>query len=608
MSFNLSWRHFHLIVRYICISLSLCSCIVHAAGPTNAIGKKNRAAFTIFESIPLDSSTPTFSLLGGAVGYSGRGLEIQPDSTENANSASLIAGIPAMPYVSASKTKDEITTQATAFLQPYVNYIGTSLKTWMAANGYKASSFVYQQELTPRGAGRTMKLIWQVSITDGGRLIYGAPRVIDSDPSYVYITYTSLQATQGLPSTWKYTDAGLMKWQIRRKDGTPVTSWVTINTNGAFDTPESGDTNAGLNCIVNKNSSSACITSYVDAKQLIADSNSNGAIIDYVRQLQPLYDTTIDTATGNTVQSPRMSFAINTRTLTPSDCSHAQYRNAGTYGFTLQSTVDRYTLREGENAAQLAQRFNTTSLSPTQPFDLTQNTSLHSNDLQGLVINPFDSNGALISTATLPSSTYVSPLSLNDSNLGNVAVLGYGQGGGRGYTGESINVSSYMSGNTFVLSMSTPWIEGYDDGRVIRDTYIQLNIPLCRIESAVITSSGAVQGQVIFVNGTAVSATDGVGFQTSLWDPDAPGGCDDYGCSTGGPLVVWNQPMVQYVTQPFSWGQLLRNSNAYWHSNSYVPIDFKSKLVNGTNTFLFQHLTFHGSVSAAELRITVAPY
>jgi hypothetical protein len=409
--------------------------IAHGAGPTAAIGKKNRTAASVIETVPLNSTNATFTLFSGAVGYSGSGLQIQPDN--NAYGATSIASVPIMPYTSGSKTKDEIVTQATNFLLPFATDVGNALKAWMTANNYKAASFVYEQELIPSGVSRTMKLVWQLSITEGGRTMYGAPRVIDGDPTYVYITYTPKALAVGLPSTWAYADAGILKWQLRKRDGTPQTNWVNIDTNGAYDEPvaNGSDPNSGVNCLANKRSSPSCPTAYTDAHTLISSTSSNGAIIDYTRKLQPQYTTLSDGS-----QQPNMAISFDTRSLHHNNsCTNGTIRTAGRYGLTLTNTFDRFVLDDTQTTPTLVKRNTSNSFSPTQGFDYTQTTSLPISQVQSLVINPFDPTGPLVSTSAVPGVQYTAPIY---------------EDGDTGQTQESIN----HNGEYRVCSASDPWI------------------------------------------------------------------------------------------------------------------------------------------------------
>ena len=435
--------------QFLGIALLLGHSIAHGAGPTAAIGKKNRTAASVIETIPLNSTSATFTLFSGAVGYSGSGLQIQPDN--NAYGATSIASVPIMPYTSGSKTKEEIVIQATNFLLPFATDVGNALKAWMSANNYKASSFVYEQELIPSGVSRTMKLVWQLSVADGGRTMYGAPRVIDGDPTYVYITYTPKALATGLPITWAYADAGIFKWQLRKRDGTPQTNWVNIDTKGKYDEPteDGSDPNFGVNCLADKRSSTNCPTEYTDARTLISSTSSNGAIIDYTRKLQPQYTITSDGS-----QQPTMAISFDARSLHHnSSCTNGTIRTAGRYGLTLTNIFDRFVFDDTQKIPSLVKRNTSNSFSPTEGFDYTQTTALSISQLQALVINPFDPTGPLVSTSAIPGVQYTAPIY---------------EDGDTGRTRESIT----YNGEYRVCSSSDPWIGNlYTGGRGGRPVY-----------------------------------------------------------------------------------------------------------------------------------------
>lgn len=253
--------------------------------------------------------------------------------------------------------------------------------------------------------------------------MYGAPRVIDGDPTYVYITYTPKALAAGLPSTWAYADAGIFKWQLRKRDGTPQTNWVNIDTNGAYDEPTANgsDPNFGVNCLADKRSSPSCPTAYTDAHTLISSTSSNGAIIDYTRKLQPQYTTASDGS-----QQPNMAISFDTRSLHHNDsCTNGTIRTAGRYGLTLTNTFDRFVFDDSQTTPSLVKRNTSNSFSPTQGFDYTQTTALSISQIQALVINPFDPTGPLVSTANVPGVQYTAPI-YEDGTSGRVTKFVHG--------------------------------------------------------------------------------------------------------------------------------------------------------------------------------------
>lgn len=407
--------------------LLLASAVITAAGSsTIATSKKNRTTVSVIQTVPLNSSNATFTLVSGAVGYTGNGLQIQPDN--NSNGATTVASVPIMPYTSGSKTKDEILKQANNFLLPFASDVGKALKVWMTTNNYKAGSFIYEQELIPSGVNRPMRLVWQLAVADGGRILFGSPRVIDGEPTYIYITYTPKAVAEGLPSNWAFADAGILKWQLRKRDGTPQTDWININTYGAYDEPiiNGSDPNFGVNCLADKGSGTNCPSAYTDAKSLISSTSSNGAIIDYTRALKPQYK-----ALSDGTQQPNMAISFDTRTLTHNNsCTNGTFRTAGRYGLTLVNTFDRYVVDEKSTTPNLVKRTTANSFSPTQGFDFNQVTALSISQIQGLVINPFAPTSPLISSGSVPGVQYIAPVyETGDSGQTKIYVTYGGQTG-----------------------------------------------------------------------------------------------------------------------------------------------------------------------------------
>ena len=600
---------------------------LQASGPTVAIGKKTRTAFTVIETVPLNASTASFTLTSGKVGHTGNGLQIQPDNNAASTTVSTIASVPVMPYTSGSATKDAIIAQATSWLVPYASSLTTSLKSWMSINNYKAGSFIYEQELVPQGVSRSMKLVWQLAVSDTGRGLYGAPRLIDADPTYVYVTYTPKSVATGLPTSWAYSGAGILKWQLRKRDGTPQTSWVSVDTNGAYDAPTTNgvDIDFGLKCLADKTSSLGCPTAYLDTKTLITNTASMGAIIDYVRQVAPVYDSSTDASSGATVQTPRVSVSIDTRTLTPTDCTNSTYRNTGSYGFTLNSNVDRYTVNEDMTTPQFVQRFTSTSTSPTSSYDLTVATTLSSAQLQAQVLNPFDTSTGLVAVSVVPYLTYLAPLSVIDTSP-TLEITSYSRERLASLTGT-------WNGRIYVIETNTGSRD--QDQGYFRNSEFTLNVPLCQIEYARVTRNWADDQSLVAVNNQPVTMTESWRFGLSdsttndlgswgpfnksyasrltsaftgdftessyFWGPTATTNIMTYQafCTSYFPPVYYcdgdsgwcttETTCATYENKPAGYALAIWSlGGAGWEDLS-VPVDFTSKLVNGSNQILLQN-------------------
>lgn len=464
---------------------------VQAASTTKPLGK----TITVIQSVTGITALATdFKASVGNVDFSqATGLRSQVLGADVPNPGGIVS-MPALLYGDGTRTPGEIKALAKGDMNPRANAIAASLKSWMNANGVSSGSFVFEQEVKPRNVSRNMKVVWQVLVTDSGRPLFGDPRVVDGDPTIVYLMYVPKAVDSGLPSSWSYPDAGQLKWQLRRKDGTPVTSWTTVDTAGAFDEPSGTnvDPDKGMRCIVNKASDPSCPTGYVDAKGLVADYGSLGAIIDYVRKVQPVYDEVNDPdRAGEKMYQPRMSLSYDTRSLDSTGCSNNTYRNVGRYGFTLSTVVDRYFYDESIGVPYQVNRFTGTSISPTQNFDITQATTYRSSQLQGMAFNPVDSGNPLVAASTLPGVIYLAPITVN-STPANVSVVG-----------ANVPYSITQSGSIVTINADQPNFQNWG----VFDFYVDVNVPRANIEWAQVTRNQADDGNLIFVNGTAVSAT-----------------------------------------------------------------------------------------------------
>jgi hypothetical protein len=222
------------------------------------------------------------------------------------------------------------------------------------------------------------------------------------------MVYTPQNVAAGLPSTWGalLSNAGQLQWQLRKvTDNTPVTSWVSVQTMGAFD-GIAANPDFGPNCLAqssyqwtsNEGIASTCPQGYPTAQVLISQySVSSGAIIDYIRQLQPVYTTASDgTQTG------QISVQVTERNLALSDCNDGILTNQGIFGAVLNETMDRYFYDLPLPAVQKVGSFNQSVTPPTTPYKLAlaeQNQTKAT--LQNSIINPF-SPTQLIATAAIP--------------------------------------------------------------------------------------------------------------------------------------------------------------------------------------------------------------
>ena len=216
-----------------------------ATKSTNAlrINKSSRLAVTVIESVLAGTRTPMINVFSGPVGVTGQGMAMLPTQNTSSGGASSLGlpSVPVLPLGDGVATKEQILASAKLNILPRASDVGATLKTLMSAQGYKAANFIFEQSIKPAGSPSYVKVVWQVTVLESGRVIYAEPRVADPDPYYVYAVYTSKQVAAGLPSTLAYPDGGKFKWQLIKKDGTPLTVMATIDASGAFDAPMVAD-------------------------------------------------------------------------------------------------------------------------------------------------------------------------------------------------------------------------------------------------------------------------------------------------------------------------------------------------------------------------------
>jgi hypothetical protein len=345
------------------------------------INKSSRSAVTVIESVLAGTTTPVMNVFSGTVGVTGQGMAMMPSQNTN-SSSSLSSTLPAVAVLAISDgaaTKDRILAAAKMNLLPSASLVANALKTLMTSQGYKTANFIFEQSIKPAGVSGYVKVVWQVTVLEGGRVIYADPRVTDPDPIYVYVGYVSKQVAAGLPGSWAYADGGKLKWQLVKKDGTPLTAMTTMDVTGAFDVPMVPDATGydpdwGVKCLADITSSASCplLSGFRDVNALISANSASGSIIDYGRKLEPVY---VDKGDGT--QQASISISFDTRSVTYSNCNVGTLRTAGRYGFTLKTTFDRFSYN-AQSAPTLLSRSNSNTYSPTQSFDHSVSTNLSS--------------------------------------------------------------------------------------------------------------------------------------------------------------------------------------------------------------------------------------
>ena len=376
------------------------------------LNKSSRSAVTVIESVLAGSNVPVLNTFSGAVGPTGTGNSLMPAQSSGASVS--LPSVPALPIADGAATKDQLLQSAKTNVMSQANTVATSLKALMASSGHKFGNFIFEQTIKPSGSPTYVKVVWHLAVLDNGRVFYSDPRITDPDPYYVYAVYTSRAVAAGLPASWAYPDGGKFKWQLVKKDGTPMTAMTTVDVMGAFDAPTvtddvGFDPNLGVKCLADLTSSATCTApaGFQDLKTLISSTSASGAIIDYLRKLEPAY-----TDKGDGTKQANMAISFDTRNLTHNNsCTNGTFRTAGRYGFTLNSNYDRFSYNSTIGTPVLMSRSTSNSFSPTQSFDLSQATSSTISGLTNLAINPFEPSGGLVDATTIAGVQYLSPIS-----------------------------------------------------------------------------------------------------------------------------------------------------------------------------------------------------
>lgn len=395
--------------------------LLAACPPATAQNKTSGKVLTITQTVTgLDTVTTELKSVISNVGFGSSGSNGKKGER---HLGSTIASVPSQAYGSGAQTQAAILTSAKVLLtHNLANLVAAAMKSFMASNDVQAATFIFQQQVRPQGSSRDLKLQWQVTVTDSGRVIHVSPSVTDADPTIVYLTYTSSAVTNGLPPSWAYTGSGRISWQLRRPDGTATTNWVNIETNGAYNEPvDESDPDRPIACLASA-SSGSCPSGFTDAVSLMNQTNSSSAIIDYVRQVQPVYNEA--TVSGNVEYTPSLGVSYDSRELNRTGCNAGTYRNSGRIGYTLKTLVDRYSLTSSRHTPSLINQFTGSALSPMQSFDLSKESSGTAASLSNLVLNPFDSSAPLVDVSTVPSVQYLAGITATSTltNANNVTL------------------------------------------------------------------------------------------------------------------------------------------------------------------------------------------
>ncbi|MNR71418.1 hypothetical protein D3C71_20330 [compost metagenome] len=487
--------------------------------------------------------------------------------------------------------------QALALAKDWINLNGRSLTgrvgNYLQRHGLSSGFFTFTQEFMMRtDLGLKKKAIaWNASVDPDGRPVYGEPKVVDPDPTYIMAMYYPKTVVSGLPQSWAttYPYAGQLRYMVLNKKFEALTDWLQLDAGGAFD-QDASVSDGKLACLMDLRYP-GCSGPF-DIRGLMDRYGSAAAFVDYVRQLEPVYRLEGDDliAEGAISYDKRIV-----------DCG--KVINQGYFGYALQMQAERYLAQPttGLVKYQTIQQFGGRTISPTEPFSKQMTyAELAGRSPDRYVIAPLPGDNSLWDRNA--------PNFARDNNVVYVADLRSTAGG----SGELnvVEMSSDMAVN--LVSHNGPVREYYlgtvgdnywGNGLYNRSIRFTVEDPKNTPEFAVIQQGWddymlvRLNGHIIFAgpyggNMLSYGLEDG---ETVCYEECTGGG--DAGCSwttvctKGGCPRHMAQWSTDVRTKPgsfwnrFEYGCNNTELSTSWDTSSYI--DMRPWLVNGSNTLEF---------------------
>lgn len=378
---------------------------------------------------------------------------------------------------------------------------------WLKAEGLSTAIYTYSHDImvsAPDGVPRRQAISFNVTIDNKGRTIYGNPKITDPDPVVVEIIYTPLRPAEGLPSGWKYPDAGKIKYRLIDMQNVPKSDWMYVDTGGAFDEDlsdtgsrdeDARDTDSKLKCFVDLRYPGC--SGPVDVRGLIDRTGATFAMVDYVRRLEPDYEEVPGTADeyGDAELRAKGALSVDARIY---DC--VNYINRGHFGFVLTMRAEKYIVHPSEELLtyQLIEQFGGKTLSPTEPYEKTMPVSgLAGRHPSDIVLSPYEGDDpywTVADTARMRDVLYLAPVTAEGSD----GVLS-----DTVFSGDMAVTLLSSSGNTREYYIGTVGDNYWHSGAYDRTIYFNLDNP-GTLEELAIIQEGFDDHLLVAVNGYAV--------------------------------------------------------------------------------------------------------
>lgn len=352
-----------------------------------------REVMHINQNVELDGSA-VMSARVGPLTTSTKGFGINKNVTVLPDSP-----VKPLPAVAVSNPVGRMQALATSaqWANGHINSLRSDVARYAQKTGLSSVVFTYTQEINvvavnEEGVSSTKRqaIAFVVSFDATGRPLYGAPKIVDPEPTILEAIYTPMRAAEGLPTNWAYPDRGTLKYRVLKKDLSPLTNFKSLQLAGEFDDDRSPtDPDAGLRCLMDRRNPGC--SGPTDIRALLDETGSSFGIVDYVRQLEPDYEGESDTPDG--VLQGRGALSYDKRIY---QCD--AYVNEGHWGYVLTMRAERYLAEPAEPLLRykLAQQFGGKTISPTEKFVKSVPISdLNGRNPDDLLISPHPNDNSL---------------------------------------------------------------------------------------------------------------------------------------------------------------------------------------------------------------------
>lgn len=188
---------------------------------------------------------------------------------------------------------------------------------------------------------QTVSVTYSMSIDQNGRVLAAAPTVANANSTTLQVQYTPYQVVSPFPADWGYANAGELRYRLLDANNNALTTWTTIQTDGAFDSAYGSASSANqVQCLLQRSKGTGC-SGPTDVAQLLRQTGASQATVTYLYQVQPNY-----VPTGGGASVPVLAESVDTRSLQCSatksatgsgcDLSCSQFNNTGIVGAVLE--------------------------------------------------------------------------------------------------------------------------------------------------------------------------------------------------------------------------------------------------------------------------------